>query len=529
MGIAIYVRVSTDAQAEQGTSLDTQVEACQKKGIELGYDMSKAVIYRDEGESGADIDRPALNSLRADVETGIISNTIICYDPDRLSRKLNYQLILEEEFKIAGVKLLFVNSDNKRETPEGMLLFHMQGAVAEYERTKIKERTIRGKLAKARQGQIMPMRTTPYGYTWIDGKLEINEDEIEIVRNVFKWYIEGFTMREIGEKLSYNGFEARYGNWNASTIRNIINNETYIGHYWYNRRKQEKLPTKTKSGNHSTRGKLRPESDHILIEVPSIIDEAIWKKAQARKVKNTIYSKRNTKLEYLARGGFLKCFDCGRVLQNTSYNYKSKSGGKEKVGIYRCPNLSPRSYGTEKCPSSSIKSRQLDEFIWSDIIEEFLNPTSKELIEFEDENIDTEKERKNLQLQQEKVKVEKEKILNLYRKELISMEDVEQQLESIKKKEQLIVEQLNILNQEEENSNTLTEEEKQEIINEIKPFLLNDEIDFEDKQIVFKTLVTSIRIKLRPGVVDLYYDGVITRHKTHFYKPRYKPKEIHSI
>lgn len=141
----IYVRVSTDTQAETGTSLDTQIEACRKKAEELGYDLNKEVLYRDEGESGADIDRPALNSLRVDVEERIVTQAIFCFDPDRLSRKLHYQLILEEEFTKAGVKLVFINSDNRRETPEGMLLFQMQGAIAEFERAKIKERTIRGK------------------------------------------------------------------------------------------------------------------------------------------------------------------------------------------------------------------------------------------------------------------------------------------------------------------------------------------------------------------------------------------------
>lgn len=205
-----YVRVSTDLQAESGTSLDTQLEANRKKALELGYDLTREIIYRDEGESGADIDRPALNSLRVDIEEKIITEAIFCYDPDRLSRKLHYQLILEEEFTSSGIKLIFVNSDNRRETPEGMLLFQMQGAIAEFERAKIKERTIRGKLAKAKQGKVMPMRYNPYGYIWKDGKLEINEYEVEAVKLIYDMYIHGYNTKKIGEKLISMGYNARF-------------------------------------------------------------------------------------------------------------------------------------------------------------------------------------------------------------------------------------------------------------------------------------------------------------------------------
>jgi site-specific DNA recombinase len=527
MALAIYIRVSTDAQVESGTSLGTQIDACRKKAQDLGYDLSKEIIYSDEGESGADIDRPALNALRGDIELGIINNAVICFDPDRLSRKLHYQLILEEEFKSSNIPLIFVNSENKRETPEGMLLFHMQGAVAEYERTKIKERTIRGKLAKARQGQIMPMRNTPYGYNWEDGKLKINNNEIKIVKNVFQWYISGLTMKNIGQKLIDMGFQARLGQWNASTIRNILKNETYVGRFWYNRRKHERLSTKTESGNHAIKEKQRPKSDHILIEVPAIIDEITWQKAQAQKTKNTIYSKRNTKLKYMARGGYLRCADCGRVLQNTSYTV----GHGEKsysVGVYRCPNLNPRSYKTEKCPSSNIKAKLLDNFIWEDLITMWINPQRLELFDntlSNKNNIDFEKERKHLEVLQSKIKIEKDKILSLYRKELITLEDVESQLESIKRREHFISNQWESLIQQEKDSRkqTMTKEEKQEIFNILDPFLLTQEnFTLEDKQFILHNLVDIITVKLRKGIVELTYKGVFNVMLKHEYKPNTK-------
>lgn len=517
---AIYVRVSTDAQAEQGTSLDTQVDACYKKAKELSYDSENIVIYRDEGESGADIDRPALNSLRNDVEDGKINDAIFCFDPDRLSRKLNYQLILEEEFTIHDVKLLFVNSDNKRDTAEGKLLFHMQGAVAEYERAKIKERTIRGKLAKARKGQIMPMRTAPYGYVWTEGELQFNESEVEGVKKVFDLYLQGFSMKEIGLQLTSDGFEARYGSWNASTIRNIINSETYIGRYWYNRRKHEKLQTKTKSGkNHAVKEKKRPKSDHILIAVPSIIDETTWQKAQAQKTKNTSYSKRNTKLEYLARGGYLHCVDCGRVLQNTSYT--NGHGDKARgVGVYRCPNLNPRNFSTQKCLSSTIKAKQLDELIWNDLMQACSTPENYIYVNDEQDNtINIKREQEHFETQLQKLENEKSKILKLYKKDLLTEEDVEKDLSSIKKREQHIKNQLNILLQHEINTKIMTDDEKKEIIASVKSFFKSN-ATFEDKRFVFQKLIGTIDIKLRKGVVDISYKGVFNFEITHHFQTK---------
>ena len=79
--IAIYVRVSTEEQAIKGSSIDSQIEACIKKA------GTKDVLkYADEGFSGELLERPALNRLREDASKGLISQ-VICYNPDRLSRR----------------------------------------------------------------------------------------------------------------------------------------------------------------------------------------------------------------------------------------------------------------------------------------------------------------------------------------------------------------------------------------------------------------------------------------------------------
>lgn len=87
MFVAVYARVSTGMQASEGTSLENQIVMCTNKAKEMGI-AENLRIYKEEGFSGEDIDRPAMNQLRQDVSSGIITH-VICTHPDRLSRDMN--------------------------------------------------------------------------------------------------------------------------------------------------------------------------------------------------------------------------------------------------------------------------------------------------------------------------------------------------------------------------------------------------------------------------------------------------------
>jgi len=113
--------------------------------------------FIDDGYSGAELDRPALNRLRQAAKEGRI-DIVLCYDPDRISRKLYHQMILAEEFEKQGIKLEFFTQDMGT-SPEDRMFFNMRGLVAEYEREKIRERTMRGNREKARQGSQCRSRT----------------------------------------------------------------------------------------------------------------------------------------------------------------------------------------------------------------------------------------------------------------------------------------------------------------------------------------------------------------------------------
>ena len=120
MNTAIYVRVSTQQQAEHGYSLETQIDACRKKAMELGAVSIK--IYTDDGYSGAYLERPALDDLR-DAVAQKLHDVIIIYDIDRLSRDTMHLLLLTEELE-KNARLVYVNSEYNK-TPEGQLFFEI--------------------------------------------------------------------------------------------------------------------------------------------------------------------------------------------------------------------------------------------------------------------------------------------------------------------------------------------------------------------------------------------------------------------
>ena len=147
--VALYARVSTEEQAKK-YGLIGQLRELRDYAATCGYRI--AYEFVDDGVSGATLDRPGLERLRAVVrDRGV--QVVVIHDPDRLARRLALQLLLDDEFRRAGVRLEFVTVRTDG-TAEGDLLLNVKGVVAEYERLKIRERTMRGRREKALRGKV---------------------------------------------------------------------------------------------------------------------------------------------------------------------------------------------------------------------------------------------------------------------------------------------------------------------------------------------------------------------------------------
>src|SRR5215218_3722135 len=204
MRAAVYARVSTERQERQQT-IEGQLAALCAWAVEQGHDLAAEHVFRDEGYSGARLDRPGLDALRDAVRDGAVE-IVAVLTPDRLARKYAYQVLLLEELRKAGCEVVFLHRPIT-DDPQDQLLLQIQGAVAEYERAVIGERFRRGKLQKAREGHWLGGRA-PYGYRYITkrdgvpGYLVVDEDEAGLVRQLFTWLVEErMTIRQIVKRL----------------------------------------------------------------------------------------------------------------------------------------------------------------------------------------------------------------------------------------------------------------------------------------------------------------------------------------
>src|SRR5262245_5974688 len=209
MQVAAYARVSTDRQAETQT-IEQQVERLVEYACGRGWTLTPAQVYRDEGYSGARLDRPALDRLRDAAANGLV-DVVLLTSPDRLARRYAYQVWLLEEFERAGCEVVFLDRPPTGD-PQDALVIQIRGAVAEYERTVIADRMRRGRLAALRAGRLVPWTTPPCGYR-LDplrprdpAGVRLDETEAAVVRRIFAWYVEdGLTLYAIARRLTDEG------------------------------------------------------------------------------------------------------------------------------------------------------------------------------------------------------------------------------------------------------------------------------------------------------------------------------------
>lgn len=220
-----YIRVSTEEQS-RGYGLDVQREKiltyCNL------YGLGNVEIISDK-LTGKTLDRPGLQELLEEVRADNVEKVIV-FKADRLTRKLRDLLgIIEDEFEPNDVAFVSVSEQFDTSTPTGKAFLQMLGTFAELERNTIVYRTTSGRVEKAKRGGLA-CGATPIGYSNIDGKLEKNLDEVEIVKAVFAMRADGMSYQKIADMLNNDNVPTkRGGKWYAATIRYITENPKYKG------------------------------------------------------------------------------------------------------------------------------------------------------------------------------------------------------------------------------------------------------------------------------------------------------------
>src|SRR5450432_2167784 len=271
---AIYTRVSTDARLEQEfNSLDAQREACEafiKSQTHEGWSLVRS-RYDDGGFSGGSMERPALQKLLLEVQAKRI-DVIVVYKVDRLTRSLADFAKLVELFDAHGVSFVSVTQQFNTTTSMGRLTLNVLLSFAQFEREVTSER-IRDKIAASKRKGLWVGGTLPLGYEMKDGKIAIVEKKAELVRSIFRRYLELGGVNELMRDLKERNIQTKTRLQSTGATRGgipfgrgalyyVLSNHFYIGEVKY---KNEILP-----------GEQPPIMDRALFEAVRQKSLAQW-------------------------------------------------------------------------------------------------------------------------------------------------------------------------------------------------------------------------------------------------------------
>ena len=372
---AIYIRVSTEEQAREGYSINAQKEKLKQYAFVRGWDIYD--FYIDDGVSAKNVEgRPEVLRMIKDVNKGKVNNVLV-YKIDRLTRSTRNLIDFIDLFDKRSCSFNSITEAIDTSTATGRMFIKIVGIFAEFERENLAERVSFGYEQKANEGNYINSKGV-YGFDYIQGNggdLIVNEEEAQMIKNIYDWYLKGNSFSGICRKLDKMKTPTkRGGQWYSSTIRSILTNPLYIGKVRYGVMKD----IKTAKIIDSTR-------------YEKILDEETFYRVQEvikdRKINMT--KKYPSSNAYFLT--FLRCHNCGISL--STYQRKNPNNGKAYVSYF----CSYRKYN--RCDSYYISQPKLEAAFQSYISEINLDI---------DYNINRDNEEYNLQSQQKKEHLEKE-------------------------------------------------------------------------------------------------------------------------
>jgi len=400
--VGLYIRLSReDGDKEESSSVTNQREIL-KRYVSEQENFFIVKEYVDDGYTGTNFDRPGFKRMIEDIEEGII-DTVITKDLSRLGRERlgvgHYTEIYFPEHNVRYIALLD-NIDTYFDA--GMNdMAPFKGVINDMYVRDISKKIRSSLIERKKAGNFLGV-TAPYGYEKDSNNkfhLVINEKEAEIVKRVFRLYLEGNGLTRIAQILTKDGVPvpgesrnigktrktALYSSWKQTTIRRILDNRVYLG---------ELVQFKRRKINYKSKRRITvPEEERYICKGTheAIIDEESFNAVQNILKKNKSF--KGTKHDYLFKG-LLFCSECGARLNVTYSNYALK-----KYGEYRyttiCYSYS-RLY-SDICTRHSNSIPELEEVLIKHIKEVCSRYINENL---QDELINMAKKQKQLELKQ---------------------------------------------------------------------------------------------------------------------------------
>jgi site-specific DNA recombinase len=376
---ALVARVSDPKAAKQGYSLDAQVPMLKQIAEREGYGTEDRYILFDDGYQGDDWNRPAINKGLALAAAGEVQ-AVTFLNTDRFARDVIGGRKMVAKILATGAAVIFGDLGKVRDDANFMLMLNLKLSLAEYEKAMIRTRSRWGSLQKIEDGEVICPHAS-YGYERWEDNLRILESEANIVRQIFRLYDEGeagepFSMRAIVRRLKADGVpppgatrKGIKGNWNPTSINEMLKDRSYIGEWHYGKTKamEPKIRRSTKEVHRpkSSRRHL-PPSEWKMVPVPAILDRPLFERIQT-KMEANIHTLGGRPSDRYELKGLLFCALCGRPYV----------GSSTKGVRYACSNRS-RETGACLCPALSVRADLIEPVIYG-TVEEIL--TQRPLLE----------------------------------------------------------------------------------------------------------------------------------------------------
>lgn len=353
--VAIYARVSTHEQAEQGYSIDAQLDTlrgyCKKNGLEV-YEE-----YADAGISGTSLKgRVALQRLQQDAEKGLFDELLV-WKINRLARNAYNLLGILDHLEQHNVSFRSYSDNFETSTPIGKFAFQMMGAVGELERNTIVENVKMGMKQRAKKGE--HNGKLPLGYRVVPDPGNLSKrskaiavvpEEALIVRKIFELYAAGRGLKSIANELNHSGYKTKTDNtFSTTAIKEILNNPFYNGKIRYNRYE-----------NWSNKRRRGKSAEPIIADGKheAIIHDVLWEKVQFLLQKKSFTPSRIFDGEFLL-SGLIRCPKCGAAMVASRTRSKTKTGKIVNRLYYSCGAF--RSKGSSVCSANSIRKQEAEE------------------------------------------------------------------------------------------------------------------------------------------------------------------------
>jgi DNA invertase Pin-like site-specific DNA recombinase len=271
MKVIIYLRVSSEQQAERQLSIPAQREALERFASERNWQIIDE--YVDEAKSAKTDERPDfLRMIGAAQKPNREFQAILVHKFDRFSRSRADHTIYKALLKKLGISVISATEPTEPDTPHGMLMEGMLEVISEFYNVNLKHETMKGMKENAIQGFHCGGRA-PFGYRLVRTGSKVNyelgpDEEVKIIKQIFSMAAKSMGGKKIARTLNEQGIPIGR-KWIPSTVLSILGNQAYLGHRIWNKKSE-------------VNGRKNPQSDWIITEDshPAIIDKKLWDAAQ---------------------------------------------------------------------------------------------------------------------------------------------------------------------------------------------------------------------------------------------------------